>query len=122
MRIQPSGANLLDTVRTLLRDEVLPHVPKDKTYALLMSLNALGIAMRQLENGDDAENTEYEALRVLLDKEGSADELNRMFATLVRSGAADHDETLQGLLWQQTLQRVIESAPRYLRQEGLAEL
>ncbi|MCH8541989.1 MAG: DUF6285 domain-containing protein [Alcanivorax sp.] len=125
MRIKPDGADLLDTVATVLREEILPALPADKHsrqhYALRMALNALGIARRQLQAGDAAEDVEYEALQVLLDEDGSHEEMSRSFARLIRAGGVDEDAALQRMLWRLTAQRVSESAPRYLSQEGLSQ-
>ncbi|MBZ2188679.1 DUF6285 domain-containing protein [Alcanivorax sp. JB21] len=121
MRIKPDGADLLDTVATVLRDDILPALPAEKHYALRMTLNALGIARRQLQAGDAAEEVEYESLQVLLDQEGSHEEVTRGFADLIRAGGVDDDAALQRMLWSLTAQRVSESAPRYFLQEGLSQ-
>jgi hypothetical protein len=123
MRIQPDGINLLDTVTNVLRNEVLPVVPAEQQYALRMALNAIGIAQRQLANGDAAEQQEQALLTELLAVEGEHGELAQLLAKKIRAGAAQgkskESEAWRALLWQLTLQRVKESAPRYLTQEGL---
>ncbi|MDF1628313.1 MAG: DUF6285 domain-containing protein [Alcanivoracaceae bacterium] len=118
MRIQPDGINLLDTVTVLLRDEVLPSVPAGQQYALRMALNAIGIARRQLVNGSQAEQQEQALLAELLAESGSHVQLSRLLAARIREGKAKDSAPLRDLLWQLTLQRVRESAPRYLKQEG----
>jgi hypothetical protein len=123
MRIQPDGINLLDTVTNVLRNEVLPVVPAEQQYALRMALNAIGIAQRQLANGDAAEQQEQALLTELLAVEGEHGELTQLLAKKIRAGAAQsknkESEAWRALLWQLTVQRVKESAPRYLKQEGL---
>lgn len=121
MRIKPDGADLLDTVTTVLREDILPALPADKHYALRMALNALGIARRQLQAGGAAEDVEYEALQVLLDQDGSHEAISRHFAQLIRTGGVDEDAALQRMLWRLTAQRVSESAPRYFVQEGFVQ-
>lgn len=120
MRIQPDGVNLLDTVITLLRDEVLPTAPAAQQYSLRMAINAISIARRQLQRGERYEHDERALLAQLLAAEGSHAELSRLLAQRVRAGVAKQDAGLRRLLWQLTLQRVQESAPRYLEQEGLS--
>lgn len=121
MRIQPDGAELLNTVDQLLRDEIMPLLPADKVYEIRMALNAMGIARRQLEIGDDLETVESETLQVVVDEpaRGDGDTLGHRFARMIRAGRADDDEGMQTLLWAMAVNRVRESAPRYLRQEGL---
>lgn len=123
MRIQPDGINLLDTVANVLRSDVLPAVPAEQQYALRMALNALGIVQRQLANGDAVEQQEQALLAELLAVQGNHAELTRLLAKKIRAGAAQgkskESEAVRALLWQLTLQRVKESAPRYLQQEGL---
>lgn len=121
MRIQPDGADLLGIVDQLLRDEIMPLLPAEKVYEIRMALNAMGIARRQLEIGDELENVEAETLQVVVEEpaRSEGDTLAHRFARMVRAGQADDDEGLQTLLWAQTVNRVRESAPRYLRQEGM---
>ncbi|MFN3713657.1 MAG: DUF6285 domain-containing protein [Alcanivoracaceae bacterium] len=118
MRIQPDGANLLDTVATLLRDQILPDAPADQQYALRMAVNAIGIARRQLANGDRIEQQQRVRIARLLAL-GTSEDPERELARRVREGAARHNSDLQTMLWQVTEQRVRESAPRYLVQEPL---
>ena len=121
MRIKPTGDNLLQTVQSVLREEILPNLPAAQQYSLRMALNAIGIATRQLESGDHVENIEAATLGDMVDEPArdENDTLNHRFARMVRAGRADQDEALQILLWAQTLNRVRESAPRYLVQEGI---
>ena len=53
MRDRPNGADLLAIARDTYLDEVLPHVPKEKRYAGLMVANAMAIARREIESGDE---------------------------------------------------------------------
>jgi len=119
MRIQPSGADLLDVVVRVLRDEILPTVPAEQQYSMRMVLNAIGIARRQMLQGDDQEQQERALLMELLAVTGNPDQLSRQFAVAVRDGKVKASAALKALLWQITLQRVRESAPRYLIQEEL---
>ena len=119
MRIQPDGINLLDTVINVLRDEVLPILPMEQQYSVRMAINAIGIARRQLVQGDAGEARERALLAEVLATGGSHAELSRLLAQRIRDGRAKDNPALRKLLWQLTLQRVAESAPRYLQQENL---
>ena len=119
MRIKPDGAGLLAEVSRTLKEEVLPDVPARHQYALRMVLNAVSIARRQLLAGDLPAEAEAIQLAALLDMDGELPELHRELARRTRQGDADHDDALQALLWQVTYRQVQDSAPRYLRAEGL---
>jgi predicted Zn-dependent peptidase len=122
MRIQPDGINLLDTVINVLREEVLPSLAPEQQYSVRMAINAIGIARRQLARGDAGEAQEQALLAELLGTGGSHAELSWLLAQRIRDGRAKDNPALRKLLWQLTLQRVAESAPRYLQQENLSLL
>ncbi|VVO77545.1 hypothetical protein PS874_01493 [Pseudomonas fluorescens] len=134
MRDQPRGEHLLSSAEALLRDELLPALPAEKRHAGLMIARALGIAARQLQNGEAPERQELaslarllatnhetyetnepEALRQLLQR------ANRQLGQLIRSGGADagasRTQVVQHLL-HIARQRVAESNPRYLADSG----
>lgn len=114
MREHPDGAELLAIAREVLRKELMPLLPKEKAYEALMIINAMGIAERQLQNGEGAVREELRCLQGLLVCDGDLQFLNKTFATRIRQGACDDDSHAQELLWKLTVQRVAESAPRSL--------
>lgn len=130
MRDQPRGEDLLASAEALLRDELLPALTADKRQAGLMIARALGIAARQLHNGEAPERQELANLARLLAPTSETSEtsesaalrqqlqlVNRQLGQLIRSGAADAGESrtqvVQHLL-HIARQRVAESNPRYL--------
>lgn len=126
MRDQPTGANLLETARDILRNELMPLLPKEKQYQVLMMANAMSIAARQLQYGEAPERQELVSLAHLLREEvdlgGDAARLheqllalNGEFARRVRRGEYDDDAAAKQLLQQMTLQKVRESAPKALK-------
>lgn len=119
MRVRPDGSELLDVVVGVLREDILPAMPAEQQYSIRMVLNAIGIARRQMLHGGDQEQREQVLLMDLLGASGAPDQLPRQFAASVRDGKVKDSPALKALLWQITLQRVQESAPRYLMQEGL---
>lgn len=129
MRDRPTGDELLDTARQVLRDELMPALPADKRMAALMMANALSIAARQLKNGDAAERGELAALEALLsepfaaksdDNAGLRSALvtaNRKLAQWIRSGRADEGamrDSVRTHLATTLRHKVAESNPKYL--------
>lgn len=114
MRERPDGADLLAIAREVLKNELLPLLPKERQVDALMIANALGIAERQLRRGDAAALHEQRALAQLLGRDGTLPDLNRAFARAIREGAMDHHPGARELLWTTTLARVRESAPKAL--------
>jgi uncharacterized protein DUF6285 len=129
MRDQPTGDQLLETARALLRDELIPALPADKRHTALMIANAMAIAARQLKSGDAAEREEWTALGEILsaaaagpDARGGTlpealSERNRQLCRWIREGRTDagalHERVRQHLL--QTIRhKVAESNPRAL--------
>lgn len=129
MRDEPTGEHLLDTARTLLREELIPALPAEKRHAALMIANAMSIAMRQLHNGDEQERQEVAALERLLFPAGGIGreagsntrehltELNRRLCHWIREGQGDagefHDAARRHLL-EVARHKLAESNPKYL--------
>lgn len=119
MRTQPTAAELLEIARTVIKTELLPSLPADKVYDALMAMNALGIAQRQIVEGVEPEQKELAELQKLLPdvqdlKSGLAD-----LGSKIRAGEFDGELQDAGALYQflyeSTLQRLKESAPKYLK-------
>lgn len=119
MREQPDGAALLAIARDVLRKELMPLLPKERAYEVLMVVNAMSIAERQLRFREQPVRDEQQALQELLHEQGDVVELNRRLAQKVRAGDLDGDSAGQQLLWQSVVQRVRESAPKALLPYGL---
>ena len=133
MRDEPTGEQLLETARNLLREDVLPALPSERKHAALMIANAMAIAMRQMKHGEDGERSELKSLGTLLgcsgqdQPAGGADlrrrlkELNREFASAIRDGRADEgawrDAARLHLLNSARL-KLAESNPKYLGGQG----
>jgi len=130
MRDHPTGDELLATARKLLRETLLPALPPERRHDALMIANAMAIAARQLERGDDPERRELAALATLLGDgyAASADEglglraalvaANRELARRLREGAGDPGQAQRLALFAHlrsvARQRVAESNPKYL--------
>ena len=120
MREHPTGAELLAIAREVLRKELLPLLPRDRQYDVLMIANAMGIAERQLQTGDAPAQAETRELAALLQMEGDQAGLERRLAQGLRGGEFDSNPQVQDLLWRLTVQRVRESAPRALAAYGIS--
>jgi hypothetical protein len=119
MREQPRGEALLASARQLLRDTVLPALPAERKHALLMVMNAMSIAERQLRNGDAPEARELAELQELLDdRKLSLPEGNRQLSQLLRAGRGDPGSPQRPALFAHLRrvgeQRVAESNPKAL--------
>lgn len=129
MRDQPTGDQLLETARDLLRDELIAVLPANQRHGALMIANAMAIATRQLKFGDEPERQELAALRRILALPASDSsptgsfplealvDCNRRLGRMLRQGEADsgslHDEVWQHLV-RTTRHRVAISNPKYL--------
>lgn len=134
MRDEPTGAQLLDTARMLLRDELLPALPAERKHSALMIANAMSIAMRQLHNGDGGDREEFESLNTLLfgdgrqappasggELRGQLKELNRELSRRIRGGEADAGawgEAARLHVGQVIRAKLMESNPKYLGGRG----
>jgi hypothetical protein len=89
------AANLLATARNLLRSEIGPTLPDRLRYPVAMIANAMAIASRQLEHGDNS-RAEFRVLMARLYPEAldaaSLDDLQRRFARDLRAGRFDQEE------------------------------
>ncbi|MDH5750651.1 MAG: DUF6285 domain-containing protein [Rhodospirillales bacterium] len=128
MREHPSGKDLLELARKVLRQDLIEHLPKDKKFEALMVANAMAIAARQFELGDEPETGELASLVDLYgeagepgDREDLQNGLSRLYRHLcreIRNGAYDPGTPQRSqvftLLMQAAIQKVIESNPKYL--------
>jgi len=112
MREKPSGADLLDIARDVLRNDLLPALPEENRYQALMIANAMAIVMRQLAAGEAGETNEQTKLETSLGIKGSLEQLNSTLANRIRSGDADGPEIWQALHDVATA-KVAESNPKY---------
>lgn len=86
---RPTAEDLLETVRDFLQ-ELLPSLEGDLLFRARVSNHLLGIVARELREGPALDATEHERLRNLLGRDGDLDELNRVLAASIRSGAFDN--------------------------------
>jgi len=123
MRDKPEGSELLAIAGAALREEVLPGLGGRQRYTLLMALNAMGIAQRQLEYGQGLLDEEWASLAGLLELPVTPGDLslaNGQLAKYIRAGQYDKGTKsyplLRAHLWRSVVNRVRESSPRRLVQ------
>ena len=112
-RHQTSGAALLRIARAVLKDDLLPVLPKARHLEARMVLSALGMAERELESPDPEEEAAPIA-KLLGAASGEEQDLRRELAEAIRRGRFDadpalYDLALSGLVW-----RLRETDPRVL--------
>ncbi len=119
MKEQPTAEQLLRCAAELLKTSVLPQAQAGVKRDVLMVINALSIAQRELAQGEVVDNLERNALSALLDQDvDDLTQANRALADLIRHGAADQNSTLHNSIFEHlkwvTLQRVLTSNPKAL--------
>jgi hypothetical protein len=116
----PRGANLLDTARRVLLDELLPAMPSGKSYEARMVARAMAVAERELNQRDTVDrNSELYIREFLLDAgldAGDSKPTEATLARLLRDGAIPPQsaEVLPRLLMTLTRAKLAISNPRYL--------
>ena len=133
MRERPMGEELLAIARNVLLEKLMPLLPDDRRYDTLMIANAMGIAARQLAQGNDFSRYECHELEVILgttetkaatkEEKGNPEELYRALCMRIRNGEFDPGtpgyEAAHEFLHRITAQRLRESSPKILEAAGL---
>lgn len=87
---QPTGVALLQCARDVLKNSVLPLLNGDAKRDVLMVMNAMSIAQRELESGTAPTETEQQSLSLLLGEPVfDLPQANRALGALIRAGEAD---------------------------------
>lgn len=94
MHDNPSGAALLDVARQALMDEIAPTLSGRPRYVVLMVANAIGIAMREIEQGAARAKAWNRALETVSSDDNPAAALVRA----IREGRHDADSELYAAL------------------------
>ncbi len=110
-RHQTSGAALLRIARSVLKDDLLPNLPKERRLEALMVLSALGMAERELERGRPIDDKT--AMATLLGPAaGEERDLRNRLAEAIRAGRFDGDPALYELALAGLEWRLQETDPR----------
>ena len=73
MRELPEGNDLLSIARKVLLNNLMPLLPVERRYDVLMVANAMGIAMRQMSMGNEIAKQNRQVLEGLIANEGVTD-------------------------------------------------
>ena len=111
MRAAPDTADLIATARDALKADVLPHLPPDRTYAARMVLNALAIALRQLEAGH-SRRAAAEAALASFAPGADLDAMEAALAGALRESRIEHSPALHAALTAVARAETEESNPR----------
>jgi hypothetical protein len=112
---RPHATELIETVRELLRDRLLPAVSGHTAFEVRIAANLLAIALRELEQGPDASAAEYARLAALLDRTGTPAELDAELVRRIRAGDfAVDDARLRAHLRATVRARLAVANPKYL--------
>jgi len=111
----PRIPELIEAVREFLERDALPELRGRTRFLARVSVNVLGLVLRELELAPAAEAAERERLAELLGRPvPDLDEGNRELCRRIREreiGLAD--EALRAHLWQTTLAKLAVDQPRY---------
>lgn len=112
MHDDPDTLDLIRTARAALKADVLPHLPPDRQRALLMAINALGIAGRQISDGAARRAEVFAALRAVASG-STLDAVNAELAATLRDGKPPSDPAaIHRALVAQARLETAESHPR----------
>jgi Domain of unknown function (DUF6285) len=91
MSERPTGAELLAAARSALLQELVTDLPEQRRYLALMIANAMAIAARELELGDEIDRAELTSLRRLYQdpEPDSSDEVSARLEALNRRLCSD---------------------------------
>ena len=114
MQDQPTAVELVDIVADFIRNHAMPQLQGHAAFHARVAANALDIVKRELEIAPKANTAEHERLRLLLDREGSLDELNRELCARIERGEIAIDTPgLSEHLWEITLTKLSIDQPNY---------
>ena len=119
MNNRPHGNELLTVARRVLLDDLLPQLPADKTYDVLMIANAMAIAARELQPHGEHDEAASQAISRFYEQAGigcatGATEQELALQIRARAIAADHHDSLHALLLSLTRAKLALSNPKYL--------
>ncbi|MBL8473181.1 MAG: hypothetical protein KF778_10245 [Rhodocyclaceae bacterium] len=125
MRDHPTGEELLACARRVLKDKLLPAIGADQRHDLLMVMNALSIAERQLQYGEAPQQQELNELNQLLGTKAlDLTSANRELSRRLRAGLAEPGQAgraaILAHLRRVGLQRLKESNPKLVKQPPAA--
>jgi hypothetical protein len=124
MRDLPAGPALLTLARTVLTEELLPLLPRERQLDGRLVAAAMAIAEREAAVGREPARRIFESLERFYGA-GEPASLWRRFAQDLRHGAfADEGErgrAARAVLWRLTIAELRAANPRFLALNGFSE-
>jgi hypothetical protein len=111
---RPDLTEQLEAVAKFLREGALPQLTGHTAFNARVAANLLDIAGRQMMLGPAAQASELARLRVLLQREGDLEALNRELCERIADGRiGPQSPQLLEHLWKVTLDKLAVDQPRY---------
>ena len=122
----PRGAALSALARTVLTEELLPLLPRERQLEARLVAAAIAIAERERAAGDGPAQLVSAALQDLYGEgAASGDRQLRRFAGDLRRGAfeeeRERERAARGILWRLTFAKLRAANPRFLAANGFSE-
>ena len=114
MQDQPTAIELVDIVADFIRNHAMPQLQGHAAFHARVAANALDIVKRELEIAPRANAEEHGRLELLLERDGSLDDLNReLCAEIERGEIGLESDALVDHLWKITLTKLAIDQPNY---------
>jgi hypothetical protein len=111
---RPTATELIESVRELLHDKLLPATSGHQAFEVRIAANLLAIALREQERGPRAAAAERGRLVALLGRDGTLEELDTELVRRIRAGEIAHDDrTLRAHLRATVDDRLAIANPKY---------
>jgi Domain of unknown function (DUF6285) len=124
MRDLPAGPALLALARTVLTEELLPLLPRERQLDGRLVAAAMAIAEREAVAGDGPSQQIAAALEHFYGPAKAAASLRRL-ADDLRRGAVDEEDqrgrAARAILWRLTIAELRAANPRFLAANGFSE-
>jgi uncharacterized protein DUF6285 len=92
MSVHPPATDILASVSHFLRDELLPHVSGSNAFNLRVSINAIELVRREIEQQGGADARERERLTALLGGDADLDALRGALREKIAAGELTLDQ------------------------------
>jgi len=117
MNDRPRGDELLATARTVIREQLLPLVSKEHKRDVLMVMNAMSIAERQLRGCEPDDPEQVKGLEQLLEQSfADLASASKVFVQFIREGGADPGQPKRGQTFDwlraSVRRKLVESNPK----------
>jgi hypothetical protein len=89
---QPDAASLIEAAIKYLDEELLPGLEGYHRFQTRVTINALATVRRELTLRDAHEKEEHRRLAALIDRDGTAEELNEELCRRIRAGQIVQDD------------------------------